>query len=1345
MGKNAIKISSKKAGVLFSPEVQQEKPTAEKPVIEKKPLPIPQTIRDPRAIRAQLSATIAKQNKIGELLNSSKERGEFTKKGIPRQDAPQSVKDLYEQQQINRKQIAQLRTDLEAAKIKSEAPPPKKVSQVQELENIRTEIASLESIMNIPANKKLRKGIGKRSDIERIRKLVHRVGELKRQQKALKEQIGETHHILKDVHQIDETARVTRDAAPKTNMGITETDYTFSALGIEGKIQSVSIQGQPDIYYARSLDGKKATFGSDTAAEAIRELRQQEPRKITQTGKPVLDVKGDVPSKSTGKTVSALHSSPKVVRTEIESRKEGETYRKMKIFLEGGKIATVYITARGKVVDINKKTGLPNKSLRFNQVLKDNPDLIDLINNPKNAKVTTKIRLNTDPDVDHAIKDPMSYTEKGRDFARKIRARKYVSPRGALRASLGFEEVYNAALEIAATIMESGGQFVDALRAAMKHIRLSEWYDKLPPDQQILRENQAEEEIVKAYMEAGIPLDGKKISEEVKAEQARIEKENVKLRKDEIQRIIFDRRAAIAVSSYQTRLFVEAINQQTNKLEREILPFIIEKTGIPKNLNRPDLEKAYAERDVQKLDRIAKEIKDHNDAVWEQMTEGKEDMQQDLVQDYITHIWDIPKNKFTDVVTYFTTNNKWANKRYIRTLYEGIDRFKLSPKMLDISQILTVHGSMANNVQANRQMLEDLKNIRIGGKRVILHNSTSPPFNWVTIDHPSLRSFKVQPDVANLLNPIFQRTIGKDKKIVQAIEKANGGIKSMQLTISLFHHGALIEAGLPLLGLRTFDAVFKQSIGRGLLAAKSKINGNQTWAQLPYAFQKSVLAEDALEHGVQLGASIDIRVQQLESMFESVTKWAEKGGKVIGGKKGGFIFKLLPMLAQGTIEANNALLWDYLHDTLKLMAYENLVRKIPDKYDTPDLIRKYKIEQGQFVNDSFGGQNFDVLGMSPLMVQIARWGLLSPDWTISTLRQAAPFVLGIPYYGVRAFGATKAAAAIGKAMGAQFAETAGVRAQTGINFWWKAGLIYTIAYSMYNWWERDKDMKEHPEAYTKEEIDNPLSRSMWHNTQGHRTHVFAGRFDDGQERYLRVGKQFRELPELFIDDVPGISVSFPKPFVKKLGGKLSPLSQILLKTFTGKSGSGYEDYEMKDKNSWEWSAAWAKSIATSLGPFSFAAAYRDDKEFNISDLIFPASKGMSFSKGLTYLKHYMAKGDADTMTLIMREAMRNGLNHRALFTAALTEFKAEQATELAREIKTIGDAYKTLQSGKLSEKEYKILENRVKRIERDNDERIAGEELIIKNLEDWIKFQEETGDLKERDMKALEKATESLM
>jgi hypothetical protein len=63
----------------------------------------------------------------------------------------------------------------------------------------------------------------------------------------------------------------------------------------------------------------------------------------------------------------------------------------------------------------------------------------------------------------------------------------------------------------------------------------------------------------------------------------------------------------------------------------------------------------------------------------------------------------------------------------------------------------------------------------------------------------------------------------------------------------------------------------------------------------------------------------------------------------------------------------------------------------------------------------------------------------------------------------------------------------------------------------------------------------------------------------------------------------------------------------------------------------------------------------------------------------------------------------------------------------------------------ITEKEVIAIEKLIKKLEKEKEQKMAGEELILKNLEDWAVFKEETGELNQRDLDALKEAQDSFL
>lgn len=81
---------------------------------------------------------------------------------------------------------------------------------------------------------------------------------------------------------------------------------------------------------------------------------------------------------------------------------------------------------------------------------------------------------------------------------------------------------------------------------------------------------------------------------------------------------------------------------------------------------------------------------------------------------------------------------------------------------------------------------------------------------------------------------------------------------------------------------------------------------------------------------------------------------------------------------------------EFLHDGLKLATYRMRADKTKERakkkgWSAEELSRALD-EDGQFVNDMFGGQHWDVLGASHRTLRYAGRVLLSPDWNASTTR-----------------------------------------------------------------------------------------------------------------------------------------------------------------------------------------------------------------------------------------------------------------------------------------------------------------------------------------------------------------------
>lgn len=706
-----------------------------------------------------------------------------------------------------------------------------------------------------------------------------------------------------------------------------------------------------------------------------------------------------------------------------------------------------------------------------------------------------------------------------------------------------------------------------------------------------------------------------------------------------------ERRAGLDISTWENNKFVNKLQKELNPTELEALSFVIEKTNVPRSLKRPDLEKAMIDSAV-KLTTAAPKIDKRFQKSWIDMKKSLPKASLVEVQDYITHIWDIPKNKLPMVSDWFITQNKFLNKRFISTIKEGVELYGLKPKVLNAAELLTIHDGITYKAIENAKFVKRLNKLEQGGVRLVQAAGKAPD-GWVVYDHPALAKnlyvpakqttgiqatlrkvpVKVHPDLVKPLNAIFQSR--HNGTIINAYETINGILKKTKLSLSLFHHNALMETGIATMGIKKSGGVAFNPVKIYKAMMKNEFD----------VYKREPIARDALTNNLKIGAPLDIPVNKIQRQLNDFA-YKTKNIPVAGSAT-----KLLAK----TNEAWDKALWPYLHDTLKLTAYESLTSKLDPMRD----LIKQKREAAQMVNDTFGGQNWELMMLSPRTMQYLSWSLLSPDWTISTTRQAlAP--LGI---------------------GSLYKETKGMRMKMGGKFWLKAGLYYGVGVNMLNAVNRIFDKKENPQFYRGDDDLSFIDYTMIGNTTGNKTYLFAGRYPDGTERHIRFGKQFRELMELFVDDAGFSPVTAT---TKKIGGKLAPNVQIASKVFTGVSPSGFKDDDIYGKKGWDKTAGIALSLTKEVIPFSIRNAFAENSDFKWYDLAFPSSRGMSRYKSIELFKKAIMSDDDRLLSETYQETLRNNIPPYTMFKYALTSLKAESTRELTMGIKNIEDAKRKL-------------------------------------------------------------------
>lgn len=699
----------------------------------------------------------------------------------------------------------------------------------------------------------------------------------------------------------------------------------------------------------------------------------------------------------------------------------------------------------------------------------------------------------------------------------------------------------------------------------------------------------------------------------------------------------------------------------SDKMIREILPFLRERTEVPEALGRKDLTEFYNKldkNDIARLTKLADDVCGKFDKYWQNYKDAKGILTEEDIENHISHLWKTDKKQKGVLTNYFNTNSRFAKPRTIETLVKGIEQ-GLEPRTLDIGEILKIQSDSLIKSANDSILAETLKKMRFG-KEILLQPSHKAPADWIEIDHPALnkavytgstdngvilskRSVKVHPAVAELIAPVFevQKADNLGWKIYDNI---NGTLKQVQLGFSGFHGFALTESSIGNSYLRnTLKHLNPKKFVDAILNDDYDI------------FKQEKIAKDGIEHGLKLGTPSDLNRSNVEKFLSNI-----------------------PIIGKLT-EANNKILWDCLHNSFKIEAYKMKCDEVGGNITT-----EQKRAIAQWVNDSFGGQAWELLGVKNSTVKGLSRALLSPDWLISTTRQFMGMAENVPVSKWLEKCDIKALKKFAKISGvSDIGDNLGVRGKSARKFWVTAMVFSVLFYNLINAMFRAKDRKEHPEYYS----DNTLmSYTIWDNAlPGDKLstkimpYIFIGRNKDGSARYLRLGKQFREVPEMLSEPVSKLSMksaTVPSALANVgLGYSIGDVPKKL----AGKDTDVYYNQEIwngygkfaKKKQGAELYKGMGKTALKSVAPFIVNNAMNEHHNFSGWDVFAQTSNGLGYTKAKKqYLYAYEHGNNPKDFEKITRKGIQDGMSYRKLKSAkkkAESEYKQNIVNEYAEQ------------------------------------------------------------------------------
>lgn len=760
--------------------------------------------------------------------------------------------------------------------------------------------------------------------------------------------------------------------------------------------------------------------------------------------------------------------------------------------------------------------------------------------------------------------------------------------------------------------------------------------------------------------------------------------------------------------------------------------------------------------------------------------------------DYVNHIWDKEKSDPEAYATFVENRQRTKSpnekKRTISTLMEGVYA-GLVPKTTDITKMMAYYSRSNIEAWANKTMLQELTGLNVierNEKGEVISTdpllSSSAPFNLeqykyfeipgvgpVWVYNVSPKQVKVKNPITDNEKVIYSEASAGDRFGVvfdtyqsspfwKTFDTLASSAKKLELGFSGFHAGALTEVYMVQNMVEFGPKKAMANFMKYIFADTAKNHELPCFAN-PEDFQ------EAASHLVKFGATNDYAAADVQNMFDNMRdamiKVQEKlkdGNKISGTvAKASMPLKVATQMLSLINKGMDVALWDFLHDGLKLATYRMRADKTKERAKkkgwTEEELSRALDEDGQFVNDMFGGQHWDIVGASQRTIRFAGRCLLSPDWNKSTTSH---------FLAITGFGSVWNEATFENFK--QYykrlkhkeltPEDEGRRSRQI-----SALLCYGIGFMVFYEGIANginaafRALDEEKERKKAEEIrkTNPSYKSMyelaypdgmkWYdylmrgNSLGQQSKIFLGRYEDGTEMYVRHGKQFREVPEYLFNHKG--ELEFPGPMVQRMIGKANPMVRMTLDDINYLSDfqASHADQEIQRK--------YGKTIgllykdALYWAPFLIPS--QENKEFKAVDFFFPSSKGFSPWKAQSYFKDFILSGDMEGVVMTYQSCQRNGIDSEAQIKAAIGSVKALESAEMSDGVTSLQEASKRFDAAK-SITEKKKMRQKMKKFLSQSDYKAFTQKEALDMVQGYLNGDEDLKEMEKAESKYLMKA-----
>lgn len=760
--------------------------------------------------------------------------------------------------------------------------------------------------------------------------------------------------------------------------------------------------------------------------------------------------------------------------------------------------------------------------------------------------------------------------------------------------------------------------------------------------------------------------------------------------------------------------------------------------------------------------------------------------------DYVNHLWDKEKSDKNAYAMYVENRQRTKSPnekpRQINTIMEGLE-VGLVPKTTDITKMMAYYSRSNIEAWANKTMLQE-----VSGLNVIERNedgeiissdpllSSVAPFNleqYKYFEIPGVGPvwvYNVSPKQMKVKNPIT----GKDKVLYseasagdrfgvvfdtyqstpfwKAFDTLASSMKKLELGFSGFHAGALTEVYMV---QNMVEYGPKKALANFMKYIFADTMKNH---QLP-CFANPQDFQEAATHLVKFGATNDYAAADVQNMFDNMRDAMMKVQEKLkdgNGISGTVALATMPLKVATQMlslinKGMDRALWDFLHDGLKLATYrmraDRTKERAKKKGWTEEELSRALDEDGQFVNDMFGGQHWDVLGASHRTLRYAGRVLLSPDWNASTTRH---------FLALTGYGSVWNEATLENFKGYYkrlyhknlTPEDEGRRARQ-ISSLLCYGLGFMVFYeaianginAAFRALDEEKERKKAEELRKT----NPNYRSpyelaypdgmKWYdylmrgNSLGQQSKIFMGRYADGTEMYIRHGKQFREVPEYLFNHKG--ELEFPGPMVQRMIGKANPMVRMTLDDINYLSDfqASHADQEIQRK----YGKAIGLLYKDALYWAPFLIPSQENKEFKAVDFFFPSSKGFSPWKAQSYFKDFILSGDMEGVVMTYQSCERNGIDPEEQIKAAIGSVKALESAEMKDGITSLQVASERFDEAK-SITEKKKMRQKMKKFLSQSDYKAFTQKEALDMVQSYLNGEDDLKEMEKAENKYLMKA-----